>query len=165
MEKANTLIFGLQADLRPSIMSTDHLPAGNAKPRLLDKLSPLAVIGMVSLPLPFVIHQLGLDRLGVQTCGFRAATGYACPSCGTTRAWGSLGHGDLIGAFTYNPVFTAAWFVLVAIFVAEVLGLNPVAKLSRWWSWAKPGWRRRALITMSLIVVAVNWAYLIVDGR
>jgi len=130
---------------------------------ILQRLSPLAIMGLVSLPLPFVVHWLGLDRLSVQTCGFRAATGFACPSCGTTRAWGSLGHGDFIGAFAYNPVFTAAWFFVVALFIAEISGVATGAS----WSalWPQPGWRRRVVVALLVALLALNWAYLIADGR
>lgn len=49
---------------------------------------------------------------GVVLCPFRAVTGLPCPGCGMTRAFCSMGHGDLSGAFGYNAlapfVFAAA---------------------------------------------------------
>jgi hypothetical protein len=38
-------------------------------------------------------------------CPFRAVTGFACPGCGGTRGMHSLLHGDVVGAFEFNPLF------------------------------------------------------------
>ena len=37
-------------------------------------------------------------------CPFFALTGFACPGCGTTRGLHHLLHGDVIGAFRFNPL-------------------------------------------------------------
>lgn len=37
-------------------------------------------------------------------CPFHAATGYYCPGCGSTRALHQLVHGNLAGAFAFNPL-------------------------------------------------------------
>ena len=144
-------------------MSTEPTRLPRTSGGVLQRLSPLAVMGLASVPLPLLIHWFGLDRLGIQTCGFRAMTGFACPSCGTTRAWGSLGGGDVLAAFAYNPVFAAAWFLLVAVFVAEAFGwAGGETWLARW---PAPGWRRRVIVGLLIAILAANWAYLIIDGR
>lgn len=37
-------------------------------------------------------------------CLFFALTGFACPGCGTTRGLHCLLHGDVVGAFQFNPL-------------------------------------------------------------
>jgi len=37
-------------------------------------------------------------------CPFRLLTGFNCPGCGTSRGLHRLLHGDLIGAFQFNPL-------------------------------------------------------------
>lgn len=54
---------------------------------------------------------------GEQTsvCMIKNATGYPCPSCGTTRALQSLFKGDLTGSLVYNPfgiILSVALFIL-----------------------------------------------------
>lgn len=64
---------------------------------------------------------------GVVLCPFRALTGLPCPGCGMTRAFCSLGHGDLTGAFGYNalaPFVFAAALLLWAHALATVLKLD-----------------------------------------
>jgi len=41
-------------------------------------------------------------------CLFRAATGYDCPGCGSTRGFHALLHGDLLTAFRFNPFMVIA---------------------------------------------------------
>src|SRR5258705_13398139 len=37
-------------------------------------------------------------------CPFRTLTGFSCPGCGSTRGLHRLLHGDVIGAFEFNPL-------------------------------------------------------------
>jgi hypothetical protein len=37
-------------------------------------------------------------------CPFRMLTGFTCPGCGSTRGLHRLVHGDVIGAFEFNPL-------------------------------------------------------------
>jgi uncharacterized protein DUF2752 len=37
-------------------------------------------------------------------CPFRALTGFTCPGCGSTRGLHCLLHGDVVGAFQFNPL-------------------------------------------------------------
>lgn len=52
-------------------------------------------------------------------CPFLAATGLACPGCGTTRALRALMHGEVAAAFAFNPLL----FVLGPL-TAVVLALS-----------------------------------------
>lgn len=38
-----------------------------------------------------------------ELCSFRRMTGMDCAGCGMTRCFISLGHGDVLGAWNYNP--------------------------------------------------------------
>jgi Protein of unknown function (DUF2752) len=72
---------------------------------------------------------------GVVICPFRAVTGLPCPGCGMTRAFCSIGHGELYQAFGYNalaPFVFAAALLLWAHALATLLKLErPRAALER----------------------------------
>lgn len=51
-----------------------------------------------------------------ELCSFRRMTGMDCAGCGMTRCFISLGHGDLLGAWKYNP----AGILLYAIVLFQV---------------------------------------------
>jgi hypothetical protein len=49
-------------------------------------------------------------------CPFRALTGFTCPGCGSTRGLHRLLHGDVVGAFEFNPLMVVALpFLLYAL--------------------------------------------------
>ena len=48
-----------------------------------------------------------------ELCNFRRVAGIDCPGCGMTRGFISLGHGDLVGAWRYNPA-SLPFFALIA---------------------------------------------------
>ncbi|MFO0901844.1 MAG: DUF2752 domain-containing protein [Pirellulales bacterium] len=48
-----------------------------------------------------------------ELCNFRRVAGIDCPGCGMTRGFICLGHGDLLGAWQYNPA-SLPFFALIA---------------------------------------------------
>ena len=49
-------------------------------------------------------------------CPFRLLTGFTCPGCGSTRGLHRLLHGDVIGAFEFNPLMVLSLpFLLYAL--------------------------------------------------
>lgn len=60
--------------------------------------SSQVIVPLVNRPLP-------------ELCSFRRMTGLDCAGCGLTRCFISIGHGDMAGAWRYNP----AGFLLFAI--------------------------------------------------
>jgi hypothetical protein len=105
---------------------------------------------------------LHLDQLGLSLCVFKRATGLPCPTCGTTRTLGLLARGDALGALRLNPL---------ACLAALLVGLWGLGDLWLWLSGrgalaldaAAPEARR--LQALIVVLVAVNWVYLILAGR
>ena len=49
-------------------------------------------------------------------CLFRTLNGFTCPGCGSTRGLHRLLHGDIIGAFEFNPLLVVSLpFLLFAL--------------------------------------------------
>lgn len=61
-------------------------------------LSGFAVIGIA---VSFIFEANTIQ--GMNLCWFKALTDLPCPGCGLTRGVCSISHGDLAGAFAYNP--------------------------------------------------------------
>jgi hypothetical protein len=120
-----------------------------------------AIFGPILGALVLGVGLLGLDRLPVSLCVFKALTGWPCLSCGFTRVLARLFHLDLAGALALNPlaavgVVTAlAWgladIVLLARGRALALELSPPA--GRVLRWGMPA------------AILLNWAYLLAAGR
>ena len=79
-------------------------------------LAPYRLLAALALLAALVIPDGALDHAPV-TCPFRLLTGLPCPTCGLTRSWIALAHGDLSGSVSLHPlgpitVVAAVLFVL-----------------------------------------------------
>ncbi|MBL7928820.1 MAG: DUF2752 domain-containing protein [Bacteroidia bacterium] len=52
---------------------------------------------------------------GINPCLIKTATGFPCPSCGTTRSVMLILHGNLYDALFLNPLGYFAFFLLIAL--------------------------------------------------
>jgi hypothetical protein len=50
-------------------------------------------------------------------CPFRTLTGFTCPGCGSTRGLHRLLHGDVVGAFEFNPLLVLSLPFLIYAFL------------------------------------------------
>jgi len=90
-------------------------------------------------------------------CTLRAVTGVPCPTCGGTRATLALASGDAALAFRYNPLVTAAWFLLPAAALAAVIR----SKRSQRRGHPVPAWRVGAGLGLLIVALLANWCYIL----
>ncbi len=111
---------GAREHVAPAAHTSDGARASDALRRAL-----------VVLPLTSAVFAVSVtwrvsDLPGVALCPFRAVTGLPCPGCGMTRAFCSIGHGDLARAFGYNAL---APFVFLAAMLVWAHALATLLKL------------------------------------
>lgn len=96
---------------------------------------------------------------GLWGCTFKAMTGLACPTCGTTRAALALARFDIVTALIRYPLPTVGWIAFLAggltAAAMTLAGRQPPAIPSR-----LPGWARASVAGALLL----NWAYAIATG-
>ena len=97
--------------------------------------------------------------LGTPGCAFHRMTGLPCPTCGASRAVVAALHGDLLGAFLWNPLVTSAIAVfevggLAAPFWLAAGGRVPVL------SPRLPRWVKIAIVAAILL----DWLWLVLRG-
>jgi len=64
----------------------------------------LAAAALVAAAGAWVLYHFDPTKFGFYPrCVFHALTGLDCPGCGATRAMFHLLHGDVAGAFRFNP--------------------------------------------------------------
>jgi hypothetical protein len=95
--------------------------------------------------------------LEVSTCLFKWATGIPCPTCGGTRVVVRAADGDLARSFAANP----AVFVAIAVTLGLLL-LRVVAARRIEFDLGPRG--RNAALVAALLVLLLDWAYLIANG-
>ena len=118
----------------------------------------LAAIGALAAVAVGVLH---LDALPFTVCLFKLATGFPCATCGSTRAFGRLFHGDLAGAFAMNPLAAAGAMALLPWAAADLLLM---ARRKALGLELGPAAARAARVAV-VVAVVVNWAYLVAVGR
>lgn len=96
---------------------------------------------------------------GLWPCTFKSLTGYACPTCGTTRAALLLARFDVVTALTHYPLPAVGWigFVLGGLYS---LGATLAGKTPPPVPTSLPGWARATVVA----AIGLNWAYLIATG-
>lgn len=102
----------------------------------------------------------GLDRRGLVLCYFKALTGYACFTCGSTRAVGHLAHFDVPAAFLVQPLVTVAALALFVWGTVDALLLLAGKRTHVRLEGATGRWAFAALVFFA----ALNWIYLLASG-
>jgi hypothetical protein len=116
----------------------------------------LAAIAALSFLVARFVPVLGL----LPSCPLRASLGVPCASCGMTRAFVALAHGDAVAALAASPAGTAlaaaAWGFAALALVRPVLRFR--------WPVPRAGAARAAALA-GVAALLVNWAWLVVTGR
>jgi hypothetical protein len=120
-----------------------------------------AILGAIGLVGALVVRFGGLAHLGLTLCTLKALTGIPCPSCGGTRAVELLARFDLAGAWAMNPLVTALALLVIPWALADAW-LWPRGKALEL-SVAPPA--AAVLRVLAVVVVLVNWLYLVLAGR
>jgi hypothetical protein len=120
---------------------------------------PMKVAGAALLACALVRFS-GLDHAGFSFCYFKFLSGYACFTCGSTRALGYLSRFDLASALAIQPLVTVgtlafiAWGVLDTALMAFARRtfVRVDERTSRW------------LLVCGVVLATLNWAYLLATG-
>ncbi|MCO4772384.1 MAG: DUF2752 domain-containing protein [Deltaproteobacteria bacterium] len=94
-------------------------------------------------------------------CAFLLLTDLPCLTCGMTRSWVALVHGDVFGAIAWNPLGTALCLTALAGGVyaaARQLGA-PALRVST------SALERRFIRFGIVLAVALNWGFVFSAGR
>ena len=134
--------------------------------RLVDKseirLDHEMIWGSIGLALGLVGWVWPADRIPCG-CPFKALVGFACPTCGVTRALLGLRRFDVLGALAANPLVA-----LLSLFAAAYCLYAWTTILFRTRRIRIVVTRRWEPMVIRVLVVAVffaNWFYVVLAGR
>jgi hypothetical protein len=90
-------------------------------------------------------------------CVFQGLTGVPCPTCGSTRSLVHLSHGDIVSAFSMNPLVTLAMIAAVVYFLFSLIILAfDLPRITCILTDKEKSVMRAAV----LIILLAQWAYL-----
>lgn len=88
-----------------------------------ERLSGKRILWRVSASVPllgiFLFSWIGWSPL--PPCRFKTFTGYSCPTCGMTRSFQALAHGEIFDSFRFNPMGPVFLFLLLMVFAKLAL--------------------------------------------
>jgi hypothetical protein len=96
----------------------------------------------------------------ISVCMIKNATGYPCPSCGTTRAVQALYKGDLTGSFLLNPFGIIVSFALL-IFPFWI-GFDLATKKQSFfiaYNKMESNLKQKKIAIPLIILVVINWIW------
>jgi hypothetical protein len=99
---------------------------------------------------------LGLPWLG---CPFRSVTGYPCLTCGATRCAIAFSYGNMLIAWSWNPLAFLAICGMALFDVYAALVLLTRGPRLRIVEWTRA--EKNAVRIAVVVLIAVNWAYLL----
>ncbi len=78
-----------------------------------------------------LINIINIDDI-IPNCLFFEATGLQCPSCGGTRCFLNLLHGNFKAAFLFHPIFFIALTYLLIVNIIYLINLNRKKDFATW---------------------------------
>ena len=117
---------------------------------------PLWAVAIVLVWLA-VVELTVLFAPGATMCNFKRWTGVPCPTCGMTRGVTSVARGEIAAGFAYNPLFLSVTLGFVLLLTARLL-FRQTLRLQ-----TGPN-ERRVLWGLGILLIAVNWIYLMLAG-
>jgi Protein of unknown function (DUF2752) len=94
------------------------------------------------------------------TCIIKRATGYPCPSCGTTRAVASFFHGEFINSILLNPfgIIVASIMIVCPVWIVIDL-LNNKETFHTFYIRLEIIIKKRKVALFLITLVVLNWIW------
>jgi len=134
--------------------------AGCYRTVLLHHLPPALIAGGVLLAAAF----LPLDRIPYTVCTFLRLTGYPCPSCGLTRGFVAMAHGQWQAVLHACPLAALLYAATALVFAVNAAALLCGVRLApgRWLKWRAGAWI--VLLCFFGLLIVLNWLYRLALG-
>ena len=127
---------------------------------LVRHLPPALIAGGVLLAAVL----LPLDRIPYVICTFLRLTGYPCPSCGLTRGFVAMAHGQWLAVLHTCPLAGLLYAATALIFAVNTAALLCGVRLTpgRWLKWRARAWV--VFLCFFGLLILLNWVYRLMHG-
>ena len=107
---------------------------------------------------------LPLDRIPYTICTFLRLTGYPCPSCGLTRGFIAMAHGQWLAVLQACPLAALLYVAMALIFAVNAAALLCGVRLTpgRWLKWRARAWV--VFLCFFGLLILFNWLYRLALG-
>jgi len=107
---------------------------------------------------------LPLDRIPYTICTFLRLTGYPCPSCGLTRGFVAMAHGQWLAVLHACPLAALLYVATALVFAVNTAALLCGVRLTigRWLKWSARA--RVVFLCFFGVLILLNWIYRLALG-
>lgn len=107
---------------------------------------------------------LPLDRIPYTLCTFLRITGYPCPSCGLTRGFVAMAHGQWLNVLHTCPLAALLYAATALVFAVNTAAILCGVRLTpgRWLTWRARSWV--VLLCICGLLILFNWLYRLFYG-
>jgi len=135
-------------------------PGGGYRSVLAHHLPSALIAGGVLL----AVAILPLDRIPYTICTFLRITGYPCPSCGLTRGFVTMAHGQWLAVLHACPLAALLYAVTALVFAVNTAALLCGVCLTPglWLKWRARTWV--VLLCFFGLLILLNWLYRLFYG-
>lgn len=126
------------------------------KRKLYSLLLILCSIGYLYI----IYNSLFLNSLKITPCIFKNVTGYACPSCGTTRAVNLFINGEITQSFLLNPfgIIVVFMMIIIPLWIFFDLLFNKDS-FYKWYQIIEKTIQKPKLAMLLIGLVILNWVW------
>lgn len=98
------------------------------------RLISIILLALLAVAGSAVVYMVDPAAVGwMPKCPFHVLTGLDCPSCGSTRAFHHILHGEVADGLAYNPMLPVLWILGGAVVVVGLCGEEHRSRsLLRW---------------------------------
>jgi len=134
--------------------------AGGYRTVLAYHLPPAFVAGGVLLAAAL----LPLNPFPITICVFLRITGYPCPSCGLTRGFVAMAHGQWLAVLQGCPLAALLYVATALVFAVNTAALLCGVRLTpgRWLKWRMRAWV--VFLCFFGLLILFNWLYRLTLG-
>ena len=107
---------------------------------------------------------LPLARIPYTVCTFLRLTGYPCPSCGLTRGFVAMAHGQWLAVLHACPLAALLYAATALVFAVNTVALLCGVRLTlgRGFKWRARAWV--VFLCFFGLLILLNWVYRLMHG-
>ena len=85
----------------------------------LQKIIIIIIFGIMII-IPYVYTT---DKIPLPECAFKSITAHSCPTCGISRSYFAMAHGEILESLNYNFMGTLLYMASIAVIFMQIVYL------------------------------------------
>ncbi len=80
----------------------------------------ITIIFGIMIIIPYIYT---IDKIPLPECAFKSITAHSCPTCGISRSYFAMAHGEFFESLNYNFIGTLLYMISIAVIFRQIIYL------------------------------------------